>query len=125
MKRKKLDEMTFEEIKAAGLCEISKTPLKITMAKNLNTPSKIMAFKKAVIEEFNETKEMGAFLESLKVIAIAEGNIAELARKSNISRPNIYKILSKDNNPRINSLFAIARNLGIEFNARANIKKSA
>ena len=31
MKGKKLDEMTFEEIKAAGLCEISKTPLKITI----------------------------------------------------------------------------------------------
>jgi probable addiction module antidote protein len=115
MKKKRVEDMTFEEIKAAGLCEISKTPLQNTIAKSLNTPAKIKAFKMAIIEEFNKTREMGVFLESLKIIAIAQGNIAELARKSGVSRPNVYKILSKDNNPRINSLLSIAHNLGVTF----------
>jgi probable addiction module antidote protein len=119
MKKNKYDlsNITFEEIKKQGLWKLSKIPLNVTIAKHLNTPEKIEKFRKAIIKEFNETKGLGAFLESLKVIAIAEGNIAELARKSKISRPAVYKLLSKDNNPRINTLMNISHNLGVDFKA--------
>jgi DNA-binding phage protein len=118
MKKKKIEDMTFEEIKAAGLCEISKTPFSKVMASHLDTKKKIESFKKGAIKEFNQTGGIGAFLENLKIIAIAQGNIAELARKSKMPRPNIYRILSGSTDPHISNVMTITKNLGIKFEAK-------
>jgi DNA-binding phage protein len=80
---------------------------------------KIENFKKRVIREFNETKSLGAFLEHLKVIAMAERKTAIIAEKTKMKRPNVYRILSKDSNPSFLNLSTIAHNLGINFKAVA------
>ena len=73
------------------------------------------AFKKRVVREYNETKDLSAFLEHLKVIAMAERKIETLAEKTKMKRPNIYRILSKGSNPSFLNLTSIARNLGFDF----------
>jgi DNA-binding phage protein len=81
------------------------------------SPKRIQAFKKRVIREYNETKGTRAFLNHLKVIAMAEQKTAEIAKKTKMKRPNVYRILSKDSNPSFNNLVTIAKSLGIDFNA--------
>jgi DNA-binding phage protein len=78
-------------------------------------PKRITAFKKRVIKEYNATKDLQAFLEHLKVIAIAEKKTKLISEKVKMKRPNIYRILSKKSNPSFNNLSAIAHNLGFDF----------
>jgi DNA-binding phage protein len=119
MKRNRyaLNNMTIDDIDKSGLLKISKEPLNSIVAKSLTTPAKLKKFKEAAIEEFNETKEIGTFLESLKVIAIAEEKIDAGEKKTNIERSNIYRALSNEKEPCISKLINIAHNLGIDFKA--------
>jgi DNA-binding phage protein len=112
-----LNNMTIEDIDNSGLLKISKEPLNNILAKSLNTPAKLKKFKDATIDEFNETKEIGTFLESLKVIAIAENKMSAGENKANIESFNIYRTLSNEKEPRISKLINIAHNLGIDFKA--------
>jgi probable addiction module antidote protein len=95
--------------------EISKEDFNTTYAKILSkNPKELKAFKKAIVDDFNKTKELTVLLENLKIIAKAEG-IMELAQKTRMKRTNIYRFLSKDNNPTFANLFLIAHSLGIDF----------
>jgi DNA-binding phage protein len=40
-----------------------------------------------------------------------------MAKKSNVERTSIYRMLSKESNPTINNLLAVANTLGIGFSA--------
>jgi len=78
-------------------------------------PKRIKAFKAQVVKEYNETKDFAAFLEHLKVIAIAEKKTQILAQKIKMKRPNIYRILSKGSNPSFVNISELAHNLGFDF----------
>jgi DNA-binding phage protein len=78
-------------------------------------PKRIKAFRARIVKEYNETKDIAAFLEHLKIIAIAEKKTVILAEKTNMKRSNIYRILSKDSNPSFSNIAEIAHNLGFDF----------
>jgi len=95
---------------------ISKVDYDTNFARLLSKDSRhLKSYKKKVMKEYNETKDFSVFLEGLKIIAMAERNIPELAKKANIKRPNVYRVLSKDSNPSFNSIKNIAHNLGFDF----------
>jgi probable addiction module antidote protein len=81
-------------------------------------PKSIARYKKYIIAQYNKTKELPVFLEQLKILAKAEG-IAALAKKSKITRNNIYRFLSKDSNPSFQTLMNVISNLGIDFKFKA------
>jgi DNA-binding phage protein len=81
----------------------------------IEKPNRIAAFKKRIVKEYNATKDLSAFLQHLKVIAIAEKKTVLLSQKTKMKRPNIYRILSKGSNPSFNNINAIAHNLGFDF----------
>jgi probable addiction module antidote protein len=80
-------------------------------------PDELKRYKKNVIDQYNKTKDIGLFLVELKIIAQAERKMTAIAKKSNLKRTSLYRILSKDNNPTFNNLVALANNLGIGFSA--------
>jgi DNA-binding phage protein len=82
-------------------------------------PKRIKSFKARVVKEYNETKDLAAFLEHLKVIAIAQKKTAMLAEKTKMKRPNIYRILSKNSNPSFSNVSELAHNLGFDFFVKA------
>jgi DNA-binding phage protein len=91
-----------------------------TYAKILSkNPERLQTFRRHTIEKYNKTKDLAIFLEDLKIISIAERNIATLARKCNMKRPNIYRFLSKDSNPTFTNLLAVVNNLGMDFELKA------
>ncbi|MCL1901606.1 MAG: hypothetical protein FWG57_02430 [Endomicrobia bacterium] len=83
-----------------------------------NNPAKLRSFKKRIIEEYNKTKDMALFLENLKILAMASGNVSDLAKKSKIQRHSVYNILSKDSNPLLMNVVNIMDNLNICFVAK-------
>ena len=113
----KLDEM---EITPEN-CKISENDFDTRYAKYLREdPEMIKAFKKRIVADFNKTGDLAIFLNNLKILAMA-GNVAELARETGIKRPNVYKTLSKKNNPSFATVRKIAAMLGI--NVRMSVAR--
>ncbi|MCL2144922.1 MAG: hypothetical protein FWH43_05480 [Endomicrobia bacterium] len=83
-----------------------------------NNPAKLRSFKNRIIEEYNKTKDMPLFLENLKILAMARGNVSDLAKKSKVQRHSIYNILSKESNPLLMNVVNIMDNLDIYFVAK-------
>ena len=95
---------------------IEEETFKEHFAKLLNkNPKRIKAFKTQIIKEYNETKDFAAFLENLKIIAIAERKTSALAEKTKMKRSNIYRILSKGSNPSFFNITQLAHSLGFDF----------
>ena len=96
-------------------CKISENDFDTSYAKYLREdPEMMKAFKKRIVADFNRTGNMAIFLNNLKILAMA-GNVAGLAREAGIKRPNIYKALSRTNNPSFATVRKIAALLGINI----------
>ncbi len=55
------------------------------------------------------------FLLALRDVVEAHGGVAQLAKVAKLNRESLYKLLSKDGNPRLSSLASILDGLGIEL----------
>ncbi|MDR1244418.1 MAG: hypothetical protein LBJ98_00360 [Endomicrobium sp.] len=114
MKTEKIDRTDWK---------ISKDNYKTSLAKSLsNRPEDLKVFKKHIIGNYNKTKELDILLENLKVIAMAEGRIADLAKRTKMQRTSVYKVLSKQSNPSFNTVVSLAHNLGMDFRLSAMAK---
>jgi probable addiction module antidote protein len=65
----------------------------------------------AVIEEGDQA----ALMLALRQIAAAQGGVARIARKANLTREATYKILSKSGNPELRSLTAVLKAAGLRL----------
>lgn len=61
------------------------------------------------------------FLLALKDVIQAQGaEMASLAKKAKLSRENLYRILSKKGNPKLNSIISLLNAAGYSFAVQAN-----
>jgi probable addiction module antidote protein len=58
-------------------------------------------------------KDNEAFLIALKDVVEAAGGVGELAGRVGLKRPSLYKILSKEGNPTLETLQEILKPLGL------------
>jgi probable addiction module antidote protein len=116
-------ERTLKEIEeslaSAGIdpkkCIIAKDDYNTRYGKQLTkNPAELKGFKEYAIKEYNKTGNLEILLENLKIIAIAQ-DIKQVAKKSRMKRPNMYKFLSKESNPTYANLTKVAGKLGLEF----------
>ncbi|MCH9689721.1 MAG: transcriptional regulator [Gammaproteobacteria bacterium] len=56
-----------------------------------------------------------ALLVALRNIADAQGGMTELARKTHLNRQNLYSILSKKGNPRLDTFGIVLKGLGFKL----------
>ena len=82
------------------------------LSETLNDPEIAAEYLSASIEDGS----IDEFLLALKGVADAHGGIGVLSEISNLNRQNLYKMLSEDGNPTLNSLLAILKVLGIKIN---------
>ncbi len=63
-----------------------------------------------------ESLEQGEaeFLLALRDVVEAHGGVGQIARVAKLNRENLYKVLSRNGNPRLSSLANILEGLGIE-----------
>jgi DNA-binding phage protein len=124
MKKKNIENLTIEELKAAGLCEIADEDFDTLLIKQLSKSRKAQQdYRLAIIDEFNETKNIDIFLIQMKKLAKAR-ELFMLAKKTNLKKPNYYKSLSaqplpKDKAQSSDTLTKTAYNAGIIFNVSA------
>lgn len=81
------------------------------LAKELRDDKFATAYLNSYLEEGD--KEM--FLWALQHVAAGRGGIVNLAIKTKLNRPHLYKMLSKQGNPEIETLFSILDSLGLRL----------
>ena len=65
------------------------------------------------------------FLLALKDIVEAHGGIGNLAKRTELNREGLYKMLSESGNPTLSSLYVILSSLGIELQFTKKEEKAA
>ena len=85
------------------------------LIESLREPCEAAAYINAALEEGNRA----AFLLALRNVAAAHGGIAAFAKKTNLSRESLYRMLSGKGNPEIKSLYALLRAMGLRLAVEA------
>lgn len=82
-----------------------------SLIKALKDPQEAAEYLNAVLEEKDE--EM--FLVALRNVAEARGGLSKLSSSAKLNRANLYKILSRQGNPEIQTLAQILHNFGLRL----------
>ena len=77
----------------------------------LKTPEDIAEYLNAAIEEMDEDPRM--LLIALRNVAEAMGGVSELARRTDLNRPGLSRVLSGQNTPKIDTFFKIIEACGV------------
>lgn len=82
------------------------------VAEQLQDPKNIALYLKIAAADEDE----GVFLLALRNVVLARcKSVADLAKKTNLNEQNLYRMLSKNGNPRFDSLRSVLRATGIEM----------
>lgn len=86
------------------------------VAEHLRTPEEMAAYLEAVLEESNGDASMVA--KAIGDIARAKG-MSQVAKDSGLSRESLYKALSGERSPGIDTILKVIKALGIRLHAEA------
>jgi probable addiction module antidote protein len=86
------------------------------VAEHLRTPAEMAAYLESVLEESNGDASMVA--KAIGDIARAKG-MSQVAKDSGLSRESLYKALSGERNPGIDTILKVISALGIKLHAEA------
>jgi len=67
------------------------------------------------MEEYDEDGDYEAFMIALRNLAEAKGGINQLAKTTHLNRQNLYRVLSRSGNPRLDTLTNIIHSLGFRL----------
>ena len=70
---------------------------------------------KLALEEFEKDNNLEALLDTLRLVAQAQGGLAKLARKASVSRQALHEALSPTGNPRIRTFQKVLGSLGLRM----------
>lgn len=83
-------------------------------------------FALAYLNESLKEDDQESFLVSLRnVVEAHNGDIASVAQEANLSRQNLYRILSKEGNPKLTSVRSLLHVLGLELAVQSYSKNTA
>jgi len=68
---------------------------------------------------FEDTDEPKVLLVALRHIAEARGGIAKVAKAAGVARESLYRALSPRGNPRLSTLVAVTKALGLSLTVKA------
>lgn len=83
---------------------------KVMVQRLRESPAFAAEYLKAAIED---TEEPQVLLVALRQMAEAQGGIARVAKAAGIKRESLYRALSPRGNPRLSTLFAVTKAMGL------------
>lgn len=86
-------------------------PFEETLEKYLSDPEEASAYLEAVLE----SGDTSALLVALKDVVKARGGMNELARVSGLSRETLYRTLSEEGNPTLDTLAKVLTFTGLRI----------
>ena len=95
------------------------------LMEDLKNPEEAAGYLNAVLEE----GDYRMFLVALRHVAEANGGMLYLSKKTKLSRPNLYRMLSKKGKPEIYSLYKVLEafrlTLSVSPKGQSDLKKAA
>ena len=85
------------------------------LIESLKDRDEAAAYLNAAIEE----GDRGVFLLALRNVVEANGGMAAIAEKADLSRESLYRMLSRRGNPEIKSLLSLLRVMGLKLSIEA------
>lgn len=89
----------------------------------LRDPERAQAYLEVALEEYATDHNTSALLLALKDIAAAQGGLGKLAQQTNLNRAHIYKALSREGNPRLDTLEKILNSLGFRLSIEPLVRE--
>lgn len=81
----------------------------------MRDPQEAREYLRVSLEEYEQDGNLEAFLLALRSVVEAQGGMTEFARKTSLNRQSLYKTLSKQGNPRLQTLHTILHALGLKL----------
>ena len=81
----------------------------------LSDPERARAYLEVALDEYARDHDRSILLLALKDVASAQGGLGRLARQANLNRAHVYKTLSGDGNPRLDTMEKILNSLGFRL----------
>ena len=81
------------------------------LADRIREPVEAAAYLNAALED----PDYRVFLLAVRDVVNAHGGMARVASKTGLNRENLYRMLSENGNPRINSLETVLAGLGLRL----------
>jgi probable addiction module antidote protein len=82
---------------------------------SLKNSEEAYGYLQVAMEEYQEDNDAEALLIALRNITAAQGGMTKLAQKTHLNRQNLYNILSKNGNPRLDTFGLILKGLGFKL----------
>jgi len=90
-------------------------PLDEVRLKYLRDPKQANYAIKLALEEFEQDNDVNMLLDTLRLVAQAQGGLASLARKIDVSRQALHEALSPQGNPRLRTFQSVLGSLGLRM----------
>ena len=81
----------------------------------LKDPEKAKEYLRISLEETREDGNREAFLRALRTVVEARGGIVELAKRTEKPTSSLYKTISEEGNPRLDTLDLILGDIGLQL----------
>lgn len=87
---------------------------------SLKNKKEAAVYLQVALDEYQKDGDMQALLIALRQVAKAQGGMAKLAERSHLNRESLYKTLSKNGNPKLQTLGMLLQGLGFHLTIAAN-----
>jgi len=102
---------------ACCCCVVASTSHEEALLRQLREDPKLAAeYLRAALEDTDEPRVL---LIALRRVAEARGGIAKVAKAAGVERESLYRALSPNGNPRLSTLAAVARAMGLKLTVEA------
>ena len=81
----------------------------------LSDPERAKAYLEVALDEYEKDQNSEAFLLALRDVAEAQGGLGKLAEQANLNRGHVYQALSREGNPRLDTMEKILHSLGFRL----------
>lgn len=81
----------------------------------LKDPAKACEYLRISLEETRKDGNRTAFLRALRAVVDARGGIVELSKRTEKPTSSLYKAVSEEGNPRLDTLDLILKDIGLQL----------
>ena len=85
----------------------------------LRDPEDAKVYLSVALDEYEKNGDLEAFLLAVRDVAEAQGGMSRLAERVSLTREGLYKALSKNGNPQLNTMCEILHGLGFRFSVES------
>ena len=89
----------------------------------LRDPEDAKIYLSVALEDYEQNGDIEAFLLAVRDVAEAQGGMSKLAERVSLTREGLYKALSENGNPQLNTMGKILYGLGFKFSIETRENK--